>query len=354
MACVTAQPVDEPTAQAGGRVSRRRFLQGGLALAGVGLVSGCRLVPQLTQQPSKIPRIGVVSALSSEAAAPFSEALREGLREHGYEEGRDILIEWRFMDGRSERASELMEELLPLGVVAIVTGNPVGVHAAKRATSTVPIIMAGVFSDPVEQGAVASLSRPGGNVTGLSLNVPTLRAKRMQLLKENVPDARRVGIVWDRNLGQIIEANVRPLEEAANSLGMEARSVFVERAEELEPAFEAMRRDGVDTLWVIEGPVTVSHAGRIADLALRHRLPGIYGFPQFVRAGGLMSYGVDQADLYRRAAGYLHKVLQGVAPADLPVEQPTKFQFVINLKTAHALGLTIPQSGLLEATEIIQ
>ena len=334
---------------------RRHFLQGGLALAGISLLSGCGGLPFLGRPPANVPRIGVVSGVSSEAAAPHFEALREGLREHGYEEGRDILIEWRPLDGRTERASEVIDELLRLGAAAIVTGNPVAVEAAKRATSTVPIIMAGVFVDPVEQGVIASFNRPGGNVTGLSLSVPTLGAKRLQLLKEAVPAADRIAMLWDRTLGEAtIAPGVPQQEQAGRSLGMEVRSVFIERAEELESAFEAMRRDGVAALSVADGPVTLTHAKRVTDLALQHRLPSSYLSPVFVRAGGLMNYGVDQADLYRRAAGYVHKVLQGVAPADLPVEQPTKFEIVVNLKTAQALGLTIPASVLAQATEIIE
>ena len=242
--------------------SRRRFLQGSLALAGSGLLAGCGLPPPPWQQPAKVPRIGVVSGGSAEFAAPHFEALRQGLREHGYDEGRSVLIEWRTLEGRTERAPEVMEELLRLGVAAIVTGNPPSVLAARRATSTVPIIMAGTFGDPIEQtgGVVASFNRPGGNVTGLSLLVPTLVPKRLQLLKEAAPQAVRLAAVWDRTLGPFVEARSKLLEDTGPSVGFEVRSVFVQRVEELEPTFEAIRQGGADALHVTEGPVTASNA----------------------------------------------------------------------------------------------
>jgi putative ABC transport system substrate-binding protein len=299
--------------------------------------------------------VAVVNGRSAEDAAPQTEAFQQGLREHGYEDGRNIAIEWRFLDGRVERSPEVVQELLSTGVAAIVTGNPQFAQAAKQATSTVPIILAGVFGDPVAIGMVASLSRPGGNVTGLSFAVPTLALKQLQLLKETAPGANRIGSLYDATRGPATRPLAKLLEEAGASLGVEVRTYWIQRPEDLEPTFDAMRRDGVSALHVVEtAALTLMLAGRIADLALQDRLPVMYPTPEFMKAGGLMALGVDQADLYRRAAGYVYKILQGADPADLPVEQPTKFEFVINKKTADALGLTIPQSLLVQATEVIQ
>ena len=335
--------------------SRRRFLQGSLGLAGLGLLTGCGLHLPSSQAPPGPPRIGVLIGSSAEAGAERAEALRDGLREHGYVEGQNIIVEWHFLGGRTEAAPDVARELVRLGVAAIVAGNPAAVEAAKQASGTVPIILAGVYPDPVGFGVAASLARPGGSVTGLSLAVPTLPGKRLQLLKETVPGTGRVGVLFDRNLGaSIVGPASRRLEEAGRSLGMEVRVIVVEHVEELEPAFAALRSDGTPPIYVTEGPLTLTHAGRIAELALQHRLPVIYGQAEFARAGGLMAFGVDQTDLYRRTAAYVDKVLKGAGPAELPIEQPTKFDFVINLKAAEALGLTIPHSILQQATEIIQ
>jgi putative ABC transport system substrate-binding protein len=336
------------------RPSRRQFLQGSLALAGVGLLTSCGLTAPPMQAPAKIPQVGVLIGLSGEAASARTEALRQGLREHGYTEGQNITLEWRFLDGRAERAPEFVNELLGLGVAVLVTGNVETAQAARQATSTVPIVLAGVGNDAVAIGLVANLQRPGGNVTGLSLAVPTLLPKRLQLLKETAPWVDRIGALWDSNLGPAVAPRLKLMEEAGSQLGVEVRPYWVLHSEELEPTFATMQRDGIGAVHVVETPLTVTHAGRIAGLALQHRLPAMYGTPEFARAGGLMALGVDQPGLYRRAATYVDKILKGANPGDLPVEQPTKFDFSINLQAAQALGLTIPPSVLQQATELIQ
>lgn len=336
--------------------SRRVFLQRGLALTGISVLYGCGKLPSWLQ-PVSVPRIGVISSAplaGDDQAAEQFEAIRQGLREHGYEEGRNILVEWRSLENRPERAPEVVDELLRLGVTAMYSAHPATILAAKRATTTIPIVMAGAFTDPVGQGAVSNLSRPGENVTGLSIAVPTLGDKRLQLLKETVPGIRRLGLMFDRTLGPLIDASVRPSEEAARALGLDPRSFILERSEEIESAFAAMQAEGVDAIHVSNGSLFSSQSRPIADLALQHRLPSIGGNPALVRAGVLLQFGIDQLDLMRRAVGHLDKILKGAKPGDLPVEQPTAFDFVINLKTAQALGLAIPQAVLSQATEIIR
>jgi putative ABC transport system substrate-binding protein len=334
--------------------SRRRFIRDSFAVAGLGLVSGCGIpAPPWAATPA-VPRVAVVNGRSEVDAAPSSEAFRQGLREHGYEEGRNIAVEWRFLDGRGEQAPEVAREVVSLGVTALVSSSPVFVEAARAATGTVPIILAGVYQDPVGLGVAASLSRPGGNVTGLTFGVPTLQPKHLQLLKETAPSAARLGALWDGSARDTSAPRAKLMEEAGPALGVEVRTYWVSRPDEFEPAFEAMRRDGIGALWVVASTLTNAHAGRIAELALQDGLPTISPLPDFARAGGLMTYAPDQVEMFRRAAGYVHKIIEGAAAAELPIEQPTKFAFVVNLRTAQALGMTIPDSVLAQATELIQ
>jgi putative tryptophan/tyrosine transport system substrate-binding protein len=333
--------------------SRRRFIQAGVAMSGLTLLTGCSRLPALSQA-GRVPRIGVVTGSAADRESLTFIAVRLGLRDHGYEEGRNILVEWRALDNRPERAPEVVDELLRLGVDAIIGSSPPIILAAKRATTTVPIIMAGVFVDPVGQGAVRNLSRPGENVTGMSVGVPTLGNKRIEMLKEAVPAVGRLGMLWDRTLGQTVVDAIPAREAAARAVGMEPHSIVVERAAEIPPAIDAMKAAGAEALHVSDGGLHANQSQVIADLALKHQLPSICGFPQLVRVGLMLELGIDQVDLQRRSVGHLDKILKGANPGDLPVEQPTAFDIIVNLKTAQALGVTIPQAILAQATEIIQ
>ena len=324
-----------------------------MALAYLSLSAGCSRLP-LQVQPASVPRVGFATGSNGEAAEAQYDAIRQGLREHGYEEGRDILVEWRSLDNRPERAVEVVDEFLRLGVTAIVSAYPPVILAAKKATSTIPIVMAGVFTDPVGQGVVRNLNRPGENVTGLSIDFPTLSDKRLQVLKDAFPAVRRLGLLWDKTLGQPSMDEIPAHEAAAQGLGLDPRSYIVERAEDIEPAFAAMQTSGVDAVHVSPGPLFAGQAPLVASLALQHRLPSIARNPDLVRAGLLIAFGIDQLDLKRRAVGHLHKILKGAKPGDLPVEQPTAVDFIINLRTARDLGLVIPPSVLAQATEVIQ
>ena len=279
-------------------------------------------------------------------------AFRQRLRELGYVDGQNIAFEVRSAEGRAERLPDLAADLVRLKVDVIVAGGTPAPLAAKRATTAIPIVMASA-GDPVGSGLVASLARPGGNVTGLSLLVPELGGKRLQLLKEVVPGVSRVAVLWNA-------ANPYPVlvwrqtEAAARALGVHLQSLDVRGPDDLEGAFAAATRGRAGALITVEDPLTFGQRKRIVDFAARARLPAMYGFREFVDAGGLMSYAASLADLSRRAATYVDKILKGAKPADLPVEQPTKFELVINLKTAKALGLTIPPSVLIRADQVIQ
>jgi putative tryptophan/tyrosine transport system substrate-binding protein len=305
------------------------------------------------QQAGKLWRIGYLQTQHRETQSQLIQAFEEGLRERGYTLGRDVVIEYRFAEGRVERLPELAADLVRLKVDVIVTGvNPV-IIAAKKATTTIPIVMAGSFN-PVEQGLVASLAHPGGNVTGLTLDAGAeILTKRLQLLREINPKLSRVaalsGIGMSYNPSQ-----VGVLEDAGRGLGITILPVAFRGADDVGDAFAEIRRARAGGLIVFGGPLVRDQRASIASLAVKNRLPAIYTDTQFVRDGGLMSYGASAADQWRRAAGYVDRILKGAKPADLPVEQPTKFELVINLKTAKALGLTIPQSLLLRADEVIQ
>jgi putative ABC transport system substrate-binding protein len=303
------------------------------------------------QQSGKIPRIGVLTA-QSPAGSPPAYGLRQGLRELGYVESQNIAVEWRWAPERAERLPDLAAELVRMNVDLIVaSGNPV-VRAAQRATRTIPIVMVH-GTDPVGLGFVASLARPGGNITGLSLQSPELTGKRLQLLKEAIPNLSRVGILWDPAFpGGRFE--VTEAEVAARALGIGLHLLEAGSAGEFERAFAAITREGTAAALAVGSPAFFAHRARITENAIKSRLPTICATREYAEAGCLISYGASLTDLYRRAAYFVDKILKGAKPADLPVEQPTKFELVINLKTAKALGLTIPQSLLLRADRVIQ
>jgi ABC-type uncharacterized transport system substrate-binding protein len=306
------------------------------------------------QQPTKAARIGylVTGSLEGPEASRSFDAFRQGLRERGYVEGQNIVIEYRAADGNNERLPDLAAELIALKVQTVVTqGTPAAV-AAKQATSTIPIVMA-IATDPVGAGLIASLGRPGGNVTGLANLDAELSGKRLEILKAAVPALARVAVL--RNpANPAHRAALREAEAAAHALGVRVQLVDVRGPGEFSTAFSAMKRERAGGLVLFADSMFGTYRARIFDLAAKSRLPAIFWQSGFAEAGAFMSYGTSYPDLFRSAAVYVDKILKGAHPADLPVEQPTKFELVINLKTAKALGLTIPQSILTRADEIIQ
>ena len=305
------------------------------------------------QQPTKIPRIAFLVGASPSSYAGRTEALRRGLRELGYVEGKNIVIEWRYAEGKPGGLSELAAELVRLKVDVIVTGGAGGVtRVAKEATSTIPIVMA-MDSDPVANGFVATLARPGGNITGLATLAPELSGKRLELLKEIVPKLSRMAVLGTSTAPTSAQA-LRELELAAGALGVKLQYIEVLDSKDIEPAFRAAGKGRAEAVLVLPGPVFPSQRKQIADLAAKSRLPAIYPFPEYVEAGGLMSYGVSFTELARRAATYVDKILKGAKPADLPVEQPKKFEFIINLKAAKQIGLTIPPNVLVRADRVVK
>ncbi len=306
------------------------------------------------QPAGKVYRVGYLAAGSrSDSQSQRSlDAFRQGLRELGYVEGQSIAIEYRWAEWKYERLPDLAAELVRLKVDVIVTGIVPAIQAAKQATRTIPIVMA-VVVDPVATGLVASLARPGGNITGLSMIAPELVGKQLELLREVVPKVSRVAILWNPanpgNAPQLQEAEV-----AARRLGVWPRPLEAQGPNEIDSAFAAMTRERAGALLVLVDSMLLSQRERIADLAAKSRLPAVYGLRAHAEVGGLMAYAANALDMYRRAAIFVDKILKGAKPADLPVEQPTKFELVINLKTAKALGLKIPQSLLLRADEVIQ
>jgi putative ABC transport system substrate-binding protein len=326
----------------------------------IGSLAGGLLAAPLAaqaQQAKKIPRIGILLTVSPEL--PLSRALldafRRGLREHGYVEGQNIAIEYRSAQGRVDRFPALAAELARVKVDVIVTGATPAALAAKQVTTSIPIV-AGVMADPVGDGLVASLARPGGNVTGLTFLAPGLVAKRLQLLKEAVPRVSRVAALWHPgSFGEhTMRETLNETEGAAQTLGVQLQLLEANSPSDFDKAFSAMTRNRASALIVFPSPMFYNEHRRLVDLAAKHRLPAVYAFREAVDAGGLMAYGANIPELFGRAATYVDKILNGAKPGDLPVEQPTKFELVINMKTAKALGLTIPQSLLLRADEVIQ
>ena len=322
-------------------ISRRRIV---LALGSAAL----SIPLARAQQQSKIRRIGVLTLAPD---APVNEALRQGLRELGWIEGQNIIFEYRGADkGRS--LPEAAAELVGLKVDVIFAGSSTYVEPAKQATNTIPIVFA-AHNDPVGIGHVASLSRPGGNITGLSMLQTELVAKELELLKSILPKVTKIGVVWNPTTPSHPPA-VKSVEAAAQKLAVKIRLLPARTVEEFDEALAIMRREQVSAFLVISSPLSYSQRARLADIALKQRLPGMWGSRENVEAGGLISYGADLNDLFRRAAKYIDKILKGANPGDLPVEQASIYELAINLKTAKALEIKVPQSVLLQATKVIE
>ena len=303
------------------------------------------------QQPTKVARIGVLGLASAAGAAPYVDAVRSGLRDLGYIEGKNLIIEYRFGDGKYDRLPDLADQLVHLNVDVLVTFAAPGTQAAKSATMTIPIVMA-VTADAVGTGLIASLAHPGGNVTGTTVLNPQLMAKRLELLKAIVPAMTQVAVLL--NSGNAANGPVRQvMEMTAQSLKLELHPFELRDSGELASTFGAMANRKIDALVVHDDQVLIAAAQAIATLAAKQNLPSC-GFLEFTAAGGLSAYGVNFVELCRRAAYFMDRILKGTAPSDLPVEQPTKFELVINSKTAKALGLTIPQTLLATADEVIE
>jgi len=304
------------------------------------------------QQPSKVPRIGFLgnstAALEANLVGPF----REGLRDLDYVEGQNILIEYRWAEGKYERFPALIAELIALKVDVIVTAGTPASLAVKKATTSIPLVMVAV-GDPIGTGLVASLARPGGNITGLSSISAELEGKRLELLREVIPKLSYVAVLWNPANAWAVGAE-KEVQAAAQVLRMRVQSLQVRAPEEFDNAFAAIVRERPAALLMLADRLFLHNRARIVDFGAKHRLPGVYPYRELVEAGGLMSFGPSYAGMHRRAAYYVDKILKGAKPADLPVEQPTKFELRINLKTAKALGLTIPQSLLLRSDEVIQ
>jgi putative ABC transport system substrate-binding protein len=304
------------------------------------------------QQPAKIPRIGFLSSLSPAAVSVRMDAFRQGLRELGYVEGKNIVIEYRYAEGKLDRLRELAAELVRLKVDVIVTGGPAVNRPAKEAIVTIPIVIS-FDNDPVGNGYVASLARPGGNITGLSTLAPEISGKQLDLLKEIIPRLSRVAVFGN----SIQPGNPQALKEtelAAGALGLRLQHLDIRSPKDIEPAFREASKGHANAVLVLGNVVVTSHPKQFVELAAKSRLPAIYWSPEFVEDGGLMTYSVSITDLFRRAATYVDKILKGANPAELPVEQPKKFEFIINLKAAKQIGLTIPPNVLVRADKVIK
>jgi putative tryptophan/tyrosine transport system substrate-binding protein len=304
------------------------------------------------QQAAKVPRIGVLAAPTASVFSSRIEVFRQGLRDLGYLEGKKISLEYRYAEGKLDRLPHLAAELVHLKVDVILTAGEFATLAAKNATRTIPIVFA-VTEDAVESGLVSSLARPGGNATGLTVLAAELGGKRLELLKESFPKVARVAFLWPSG-GPRGNVPFTEMEATAKALGLKLQSLPVRGLDDFEPAFEAAKREGAHALVTTPTAVINAQRDRIVDFAAKNRLPAMYAGPEFVEAGGLMSYAPSYTDLYRRAATFVDKILKGTKPADLPVEQPKKFEFIINLKAAKQIGLTIPPNVLARADKVIR
>jgi putative ABC transport system substrate-binding protein len=320
-------------------VRRREFLLAAMAL----LIAP---ICAQAQRATKPYRIGVLQTEESQ------ELLQQSLRELGYVEGRDVIFEIRNTEGRSERLDDFALDLVRLKVDVIVAVNPAGVLSAKRATTTIPIVMTNT-PDPVQLGLVASLAKPGGNITGTTTLTADLSIKQLEFLKEAVPRASRVALLWNPD-NPWHRGTVTGLQARSGSIGLQLQALEVRGPDAFDSAFHSMTTERAQALLVLADPMTYFHRRRLADLAIKYRLPMMGSLPGYAEAGSLMSYWADTTDVYRRAASYVDRILKGAKPDDLPIEQPTKFEFVTNLKTAKALGITIPQSVLLRADRVIE
>jgi len=327
-------------------VNRRRMLLAAAwpALAWAGAVRA--------QAPAKVRRIGLLSLYSPSVTALWHQAFRLGLRDLGWVDGKNINIEYRYAEDRRDRLPDLAADVVRLKVDLIVASSTPEAQAARDATREIPIVMV-IPGDPVASGLIESLARPGGNVTGLASMSPQLAGKRLELLKEIVPKLSRVGVLWNPQ-SEVSKLQWKEIELPARQLGVELHSLEVRSPDEFDKAFENANRARVGALVLFAAPVITTNLKRIADFAAKSRLPSMFQFSYFADAGGLVAYGPDRNDLYRRAATYVDKILKGAKPADLPVEQPTRFELVINLKTAKAIGITIPQSVLFRADRVIE
>ena len=321
-----------------------------LWLVAIFLVGAVEVVD--AQQPKKVPRIGYLSLRTASSQERLLDALRQGLRELGYIEGKNILIEYRFADGDASRLAPMIYETVRLKVDVIVSGGAGPTRLAKEATNTIPIVMAQDI-DPIGNGFVASLARPGGNITGLSTLQSDLTGKRLELLKEGVPQLSRVAVIG-RSISKDNAKELREAQIATAPLGLKLQFVDIRDPKNLEHTFRAVTKARPDGVFVLTFALERQHRKQLVEFANKHRLPAMYSGPTPVEDGGLMSYGVNDADLYRRAAAYVDKILKGANPGDLPVEQPKKFDFIINLKTAKQIGLTIPPNVLARADKVIK
>ena len=320
----------------------------------IALGAGALIAPfgAFAQQPAKAARIGYLGGGSSSAVRHLLEAFRQGLRELGYMEGQNLTIDYRWAEGRPDQLPGLAEELVRLKVDVIVAHGAVATRAARRATAAIPIVFAS-SGDAVATGLVASLARPGGNVTGLTIIAPELAGKRLELLREAMPRFTRLAVLWN-SANPVVVPEFKETQVAARTLGVQIQSVEVTDPGGFAGAFSAMRGKQPDGLIVLSDAMFLSQNAQIVALAAKSRLPAMYAESEFIVAGGLMSYGSNLVVQYRRAATYVDKILRGAKPADLPVEQPTKFELVINVKTAKALGIEIPQSILVRADKVIE
>ena len=328
---------------------RRRKLVGVSAIAFVLVVAGA--VAQ-AQQPTKVSRIGFLNVGPPSISPAREEAFRQGLRELGYVEGKNIVIEWRYAEGKPDRLRALAAELVRLKLDVIVTGGGISTRSAKDATVTIPIVMTQDI-DPVGNGFVASLARPGGNITGLSTLGPEISGKQLELLKEIVPKFARVAVLGTTTNPGTAQA-LKEMELAAGTFKMQLQYSDVLGPKDLDAGFKSASKARADAVLVLISSVLNSQRAQVVNLAVKARLPAMYPFPEFVEAGGLMSYGVSFSDLWRRAAIYVDKILKGAKPGDLPVQQPTKFELIINLKAAKQIGLTIPPNVLARADRVIK
>ena len=301
------------------------------------------------QQPQNIPRVGILFIGGRDQ--PHLEAFKQGLRERGYIEGKNIALEYRYAEGNYDRLPRLAAELVRLKVDVIVTTASISASAAKEATNTIPIVM--TSGNPLEMGLAASLAKPGGNVTGLTVMLTDLSGKRLELLKEAFPKITRVAAMWSPWESETV-TGYKETKEAAKAFSLQLHSVELRSAEDIEKAFAQLPKSRSGALLVILNSLVTLHSKRIVELAAKHHLPGMYPTRQFTEEGGLMAYGPLMGDLYRRSATYVDKILKGAKPADLPVEQPTKFEFVINLKAAKQIGVTIPPNVLVRADRVIR
>jgi len=335
------------------RRSRRQFVQGSLALAGLGLLPGCGLAALPRAEPNRAARVGFLDSTSPQLTAPSLDAFRQAMRVQGYEEDHDYVLESRSADGREELLPGLAAELVSLPVDVMLATTLIAITAAKNATTTVPIVMTNIGSDPVAVGLVDSLARPGGNVTGTANLGVLLTGKRVELLKQLLPALARLAVLQDvtspGNAGNVAEA-----QPVASALGIQLHVLPVRSTNDLDGAFEAAVRAHAEALLVFGSTFFQLNRSRIIELAAQHHLPAIYGKREWAEAGGLIAYAPNEEASYRNVATFVSKILKGAKAADLPVEQASTFDLVVNVKTAQALGLTIPQSVLQQATEIIQ